>query len=235
MLKKLSRAATAHAGATLVLLSGLVLGGCQLDDAVTEDYFVPARHYERYPIKVVKSPVSVGVSARAGALSPGQINAVANFARQARSNSASRIKVSYPSAGGQSRKVAGDIADLMSNQGISHSMIAVTSYRGGRGDPVHISYVSRVAVTLECGDWSENLASTRNNEVYSNFGCATQNNIAAMVSNPEDFETPRAMTPIDGPAAANRTVALAIYMTGKAGADTESNATASSGTVTGGE
>ena len=235
MLKKLNRAATGRAGATIVLLSALALGGCQLDDAVTEDYYVPARHYERYPIRVVKSPVSVGVAARAGELSPGQINAVANFARQARANSASRIKVSYPSAGGQSRRVAGDIASLMSDQGIPPSMIVVTSYRGGRGDPVHISYVSKVAVTPECGDWSENLASTAQNDVYPNFGCATQNNIAAMVSNPEDFETPRAMTAVEGPAAANRTVAIALYMTGKAGEQTESNATAASGTVTSGE
>ncbi len=30
-----------------------------------------------------------------------------------------------------------------------------------------------------------------------NFGCATQHNIAAVVANPEDFETPRTATPAD--------------------------------------
>ena len=199
----------------LLFLTASALAGCQLDDAASDDYYVPQAHYERYPIKVAKAPVSVGLATRSGKLSPAQINAIASFARQARANSASRIKVTYPSSSPAGRGIAHDIARLMASHGIPSSKVAVASYRGGRGDPVHLSYLRKVAVTRECGDWSENLASTARNETYPNFGCATQHNIAAMVSNPEDFETPRAMTQAWGPAAANRTAALTIYMTGK--------------------
>jgi pilus assembly protein CpaD len=49
----------------------------------------------------------------------------------------------------------------------------------------------------ECGAWPEDLSRTQQNEAYENFGCAQQNNIAAMVANPRDLERPRAQTPSD--------------------------------------
>ena len=66
----------------------------------------------------------------------------------------------------------------------------------------------KVAVTRECGDWSDNLAVTSSNTPYRNLGCAYQNNVAAMVANPRDFERPRAVTAVS---AANRTTAATIY------------------------
>ena len=224
MLKKPKNTAAAHAGTALILLSGFLLSGCQFVDVAMEDYYVPAAHYEKYPIKLVKTPVNVAVAARAGTLSPGQINAIAKFASEARSNSSSKIKVSYPSGGGQTRQVAHEIAELLANQGIARTMIVPASYRGGSGDPVHLSYTRKVAVTQECGDWSEDMSNTVRNEPYPNYGCAMQQNIAAMVANPQDFETPRAMTQI---AAKNRTMAIEIYLTGEAGGETGAIAAAS--------
>jgi pilus assembly protein CpaD len=56
--------------------------------------------------------------------------------------------------------------------------------------------LSTVAVTKECGDWSENLADTASNEPTADFGCSVQNNIAAMVVNPENFVVPEVSTPV---------------------------------------
>jgi pilus assembly protein CpaD len=61
---------------------------------------------------------------------------------------------------------------------------------------VQISYLRSVAVTKECGDWSTDLANTSSNQPFPNYGCAIQNNIAAMVVNPEDFVVPRPTTPV---------------------------------------
>jgi pilus biogenesis lipoprotein CpaD len=47
------------------------------------------------------------------------------------------------------------------------------------------------AVTEECGAWPKDMTNTFDNEPYENFGCAHQNNIAALVSRPEDLEKPR--------------------------------------------
>ncbi len=49
----------------------------------------------------------------------------------------------------------------------------------------------------ECGAWPVDLTETGDNEPFANFGCAQQNNIAAMVSRPEDLEDPRAESPSD--------------------------------------
>jgi pilus assembly protein CpaD len=59
---------------------------------------------------------------------------------------------------------------------------------------------------------------TGQNENYGAFGCATQQNLAAMVNNPLDLMYPRGLTPAD---AARRTDVLSKYRTG--------NATASAG------
>jgi pilus biogenesis lipoprotein CpaD len=53
------------------------------------------------------------------------------------------------------------------------------------------------AVTEECGAWPKDMTDTYDNEPYENFGCAHQNNIAAMVSRPEDLERPRSQDPSD--------------------------------------
>src|SRR5262249_315657 len=95
-------------------------------------------------------------------------------------------------------------------QGVPRSMISLASYSGGASAPVQMSFQRKVAVTRECGDWSENLAMTYYNTLYPNNGCAMQNNIAALVANPADLQPPRA----EGPSSAiARTAALQIYYT----------------------
>jgi pilus assembly protein CpaD len=49
----------------------------------------------------------------------------------------------------------------------------------------------------QCGDWPEDLSKTAQNDAYANFGCSQQNNIAAMVANPQDLVRPRATAPSD--------------------------------------
>lgn len=48
-----------------------------------------------------------------------------------------------------------------------------------------------------CGAWPKDLTRTAQNDQYENFGCFQQNNIAAMVANPQDLVRPRAQTPSD--------------------------------------
>ena len=69
------------------------------------------------------------------------------------------------------------------------------------------------AHSKHCGDWPEDMTETANNEAYANFGCSQQNNIAAMVANPEDLVRPSATTPSDP---MRRTVIFDKYRTGEA-------------------
>jgi pilus assembly protein CpaD len=49
----------------------------------------------------------------------------------------------------------------------------------------------------QCGDWPEDMSKTSQNDTYANLGCSQQNNIAAMVANPQDLVRPRPTTPSD--------------------------------------
>jgi pilus assembly protein CpaD len=63
-----------------------------------------------------------------------------------------------------------------------------------------------------CGAWPEDLTDVSDNEPYENFGCSQQNNIAAMVANPQDLVRPRAQTPPD---AMRRIKAIDNYRAGE--------------------
>lgn len=237
MQKNITKPAFALLGSAMLLLSAAVLSGCSQGEIGFEDNYAPTAHYDRYPITVRKAPVKMGIAAKAGELTPEQINAAANFADDALRNAQSKISIRWPSGGGKMRQAARDIAQLFADQGVPKSMIRVTSYPGGSSSPIQISYLRKVAVTTECGDWSDNLDYNPDNTPYLNYGCATQHNIAAMVANPEDFERPRAMSPV---VAANRTAAMAIYFKTPAAASStaataiSTDPSSSSGSGTGG-
>lgn len=225
--KTASATLSAHAGALVMLGAVTLLQGCNMNGAEVDDEFSTTAHYDRYPIRVAQAPVKIGIASRGGVLTPAQINAVANFASQARQSASSRVAIRWSSRNPRSRSAANDIATLMIDQGVPVTLISVGSYSGGAASPIEISYQRKVAVTKECGDWSENLAAEPQNLAYRNHGCAIQNNIAAMVANPEDFQHPRAMSPST---AANRTAAMKIYY--EQPAANASNASTSSGSTT---
>lgn len=189
--------------------SGLLLSGCVYDDPVFEDNYKPVNVGERYPIRVVKAPVKVGLRTPSGTLSVEQMDAVRNFATDARRTASSRISIRWPSGSGASHQAALAVSQALVDDGLPPSMIALGSYPGGSKEPIKLSFERKVAVTSECGDWSDNLAKTGSNQTYRNFGCANQQNIAAMVANPEDFERPRAMSPV---LAGNRTQVMKIFV-----------------------
>lgn len=195
----------------LAMCSVVLLAGCQIDAADLEDNYVASSHEERYPIRVAEAPVKMNLSAKAGTLRPEQLNSVIGFAQDARNNAASRISVRWSGGSSKARMVAQEAISVMIEQGVPQSMIATGTHKGG-GSTISMAFMRKVAVTKECGDWSDDLAGDQTNKSYRNHGCATQQNIAAMVANPEDFEKPRAMSP--APAAA-RTLPVTKYYAGQ--------------------
>jgi len=208
MVKILNGVTSPRLGSALVLCAGVLLSGCQYDP-VFEDNYKPISTAERYPIRVEKAQVKTGLRAPSGVLSAEQKHAVMNFASDARRHPASRVTVKYPSGSRASREAAQAIGQILIDQGIPENMIAIGSYPGNSRQPIELKFERKVAVTKECGDWSDNLASTYSNRPYANFGCSVQHNIAAMVANPEDFEQPRPTAPV---LAANRTEAMKIFV-----------------------
>lgn len=205
MYKYLSKSAASRMGAALFISMSSTLAACSNGELALDDKFVPVSHYDMYPIEVTHGPVKMEISAQQGVLRPSQINAISGFARSANSSGVSKIAILRPSGGGASGKVARQTYQLLVQSGISPGMIVQKTYPGPAKGPVQLSYTRSVAVTKECGDWSSDMANTSSNGSYSNYGCAIQNNIAAMVVNPDDFEVPRPTTPA---LAATRTPAV---------------------------
>ena len=174
----------------------VALAGCKSTEELDAMY-VPATHYERYPIEVAKGSVQVEIPSGSRQISGKNGDLLQRLAAQASSNAASPVVVSRPSGSAHGAAIAQQAIEILAMGGVDQSRIIHRTYGGGHGAPVVVSYVRTYAATKPCGDWSEDLTDTELNTAYPNFGCAQQHNIAAMVANPEDFIVPETETPSD--------------------------------------
>lgn len=194
----------------IALVAGTaLLAGCTGNTLEMDDTYTGSTFTERYPITVAKAPMKLEVASSRNGLSATQVAAVSNFALSAQRASVSDISLRRPSGGGASASTARQIYKLLVQNGVNPGSIKQGTYRASGSAPVMIAFTRTVAVTKECGDWSSDLANTPDNQPYSNFGCAIQNNTAAMVQNPADFEVPH---PVDPPLAAARQRTLSGYV-----------------------
>jgi len=194
-----------------VALLGLTACQHQMSGAV-DDIYMPQMHYERHPIEVAKGTVKLQVPTRSASLSDSEQDAVRRLAQQANETDASIVNVERPAGGMVGNAVAARVAHLLESEGVAPHRIKHSSYKGAKNAPVVISFARKFAVTRECGDWSDNLSETYSNQTYPNFGCAQQHNMAAMVANPSDFETPRTST---SASATRRAEVFDRYITGR--------------------
>ena len=107
------------------------------------------------------------------------------------------LGISVPSGAG-SRAAITFFGERAASGGISRDKILVTTREAGNSDMrVDVSYIAYTAHTKACGDWSEDESFTMENHTPANFGCAVQQNIAAMVADPRDLLGPGAMGPVN--------------------------------------
>jgi pilus assembly protein CpaD len=195
MYKYLPVSAASKMSLALFIAMSATLAACSNGELALDDTYVPSTHYEKFPIEVTRGPVKMEVSSRDGTLQPKQINAIIGFSRSAVTSRSSKITMLRPSGGGASGKVAREIYQLMVRSDITPSMIVQKTYPGPSRGPVQLSFIRSFAVTEECGDWSTDLTNTSRNEPYPNLGCSVQQNIAAVVANPDDFIAPEPTAP----------------------------------------
>jgi pilus assembly protein CpaD len=187
-------AAVRHVAVAMLITGAALLSGCSQDQAGFEDVYTPVSASERFPIDVVERPVALKVAAGVGKLSTSDANLVANLASVANRPASSAVTISYPAESRYGRKVAGQAAQILASEGVPRSRIRTAAYNG-KAETVTLGLVTKVAASKPCGDWSENLANNFANKPYPNMGCAMQNNLAAMISNPDDLVRPRGMPP----------------------------------------
>lgn len=187
-----------------------LLSACSADLASFDDSYVPQSVEENYPIKVVEKPVMLKFVARPDGLQTADAGEVMRFAKRAAADRTTPVTISYASGSRIGRQGAEQAAALMTRQGIARKAMRLVP-RQGRDDEVTLTAEFKVAETKPCGDWSQNLRGNQFNESGPNFGCTVQQNIAAMVADPQDFERPKPVTPAQ---TVSQSSAIESYNTG---------------------
>ncbi len=193
---------TAAIGLALVTL----LSGCEnyskrhfTVGAVSSDY------RSRHPIVISEKEQTMDIPVATGTFSlpRPERSAVVGFINLYKKSASGSISVLIPSGSaneGAARIVAKEIVREMRDNGVPRNRIITAPYQAsnhGSSAPVRISYAAIQAGVNGCGQWPADLSADTENKNYHNFGCATQNNLAAIIANPSDLLGPRGSTPID--------------------------------------
>ena len=202
----------------LLLLSASVLTGCGNSQVATGS--IPLDYRERHPIVMTdaQTALDIPVGANDSRLTIGMRDTVKGFAQSFTNSAAGFMQIQVPQGSANSAaaaQMAGDIRKTLQAAGIRGDRIIMARYTaGGRHDaaPIRLAFIATKAVTGACGEWPDDLSdNTSGNRNWYNFGCASQNNLAAQVANPGDLLGPRGQTPID---AAQRAQIINTYRTG---------------------
>lgn len=216
-------AKVALTGLTLAVAMGLA--GCSGFN--TAEHAQYGAHYT-HPISVETdvATLNIGVVPGQPGISPGDRAAIEQFAGAYRQRGHGALTISTPSGSpnaGAATVALSDVRDLLNENGVSASDLAYTPYRASGADagaPLILSFKRYVAHATTCGNWSRDYALDPTNGLTPNHGCATQNNLAAMIANPADLIGPRDMTPAD---AGRRSTVLEKYRAGEATATVRSD------------
>jgi pilus assembly protein CpaD len=155
---------------------------------------------EQFAIKVAPHEDQIMLAPHPEGISPGQSAALADLVDRWRDAGSGSIKIQAPAHGGEDafRSVA-MIQDALLGLGVAADQIHLVDYDAGLRPraPIIVAYTQYEAKGPVCGrDWESYTHSAENN-VNSNFGCATTANVAAQLANAGDLIAPRDSQPAD--------------------------------------
>ncbi|MEM9705328.1 MAG: CpaD family pilus assembly protein [Pseudomonadota bacterium] len=182
----------------------------------------PVDFRENHPIAVDSQVVTltIDVDQRNNQLSARDEARVKAFAAAYLRNGHGQLTVSAPSGAVEDfdgQELSADIRSAIHEAGVDWGQINGSTYRTSQDldRRIIVSYTHYIATASKCGVWKGIREATRNNLHSPNFGCATQNNLAAMVADPRDLIQPAAFAPGDSIA---RIRALDQYRAGQVSA-----------------
>ncbi len=206
------------------LLPLAILAGCA---SHSENNFtvgsVQSTYKTKHPIVIDEKEMSleVPIAASAHELTYPAQSSIEAFANRYKTGANGVLTIMIPAGSANetaARRLLPKIVTSLNHLGIQRRYIRSTTYYAsnyGSTSPVRLTFTALAASVEECGKWPEDLAGANSqNQNYHNFGCASQNNLAAQIANPADLLGPRAMTPID---AERRNAAIETYRNGEVG------------------
>jgi pilus assembly protein CpaD len=188
----------------MVVAAGL-LAGCQ-QTASTEVALYDQDYKRRHPILVSEEPqvLDIPVGMRVTRLSPQIQRRMRSFVTDYKRTGTGSVTIQVPS--GSANEIAAVAAGRSAGQtlrklGVPAGRIRIAPYQvddHGKVAPVRMAFLKLKAHAPDCGIWPEDIGRTTTDRSYYNFGCAQQQNLAAMIENPADLVRPRDMTAADG-------------------------------------
>lgn len=186
------------------------LAACSGADRIVTNSIVPQDYRARHPIELTRGRVNLDVFANVqrGRLDARTRAQVRQFAEEYRNRGSGDIAIALPQGGPGAAEARAALPGLRHAlaRGGARGYVIVSTYPVADphlASPIRLSYASIVAkVRDRCGQWPNDLASGSTvqgwqNRPYWNFGCATQQMLAAQVADPRDLVGPAAETPPD--------------------------------------
>jgi pilus assembly protein CpaD len=209
-------------GHRLFIAAGLLLAlaGCKTTGEPIIVGSVPDDYRTNHPIAIDEAvqTMDIPVGINSARLPDGVKANIQGFAQKYRASGADLIAIVTPS-GSPNQDAAAyasyEVQDALIASGVNPRSIDFRVYRAQSGEntaPIRLAYAGVTAQTAPCGPWPDQVARNGENRHYANYGCATQQNLAAIVADPLDLLYPRGMTPAD---AARRATVLNKYRAGE--------------------
>nr|WP_245198613.1 CpaD family pilus assembly protein [Jiella mangrovi] len=181
---------------------------------------IPDDYRTRHPIVVsqAETAIDIPVSSSESKLTLSSRSRVEEFARHFNADKIDTMRVLVPYGSANERaaeQVSRDVVKVLRKNHVGGRQIMVMPYSavGDTGPtPIRLAYSTLVAKTGPCGRWPADLGDTSENKNYFNFGCASQQNLAAQIADPRDLLGPRGMDPAD---AQRRTTVIDKYRNGE--------------------
>lgn len=205
----ISRLPQGMAPALLGLLMAVPLAACGVDRRATIDSSaISADYRDTHPIVLSDAPRTVDIFPTGGGLDLSSSRRVREFAERYSRLGQGELTILMPNGGSGVHNRAGALAAIRREllSGGARGSVSIGSYPiadPSLAAPFRLAFTElRAKVGTSCGQWPTDLLSgssleTWQNRPYYNFGCATQNMIAAQVDDPRDLVSPRGETPAD--------------------------------------
>jgi pilus assembly protein CpaD len=186
------------------------LTACSGADRVVTNSIEPQDVRSRHPIELTRGRVNLDVIAevRQGDIDARTRAQVREFAGQYRASGSGDIGIALPQGSPGEVEARAALPGLRRAlfAGGARGYVVVSTYpvpNPSLAAPIRLSYASVVAQTRSrCGQWPNDLASGDSlqgweNKPYWNFGCASQQMLAAQTADPRDLIGPAADAPAD--------------------------------------
>ena len=213
---------------TLLLstFSAIALSGCSSIWNGAGDNLTVA---ERHPISVDSqvTTLTLDVDPSSNELSQLDKARIKAFALRYLQNGHGPLTVTAPTGGIDDRvgqETSADVRQHLNDIGVPWEAMTGASYRaGGQGNErqVLLSYSHYVASASPCGIWEGEFEHAFKNIAPANFGCADQNNLAAMIADPRDLVQPQDST---APDAIQRVRGVTVFREGEVTSSDTDNA-----------